>query len=66
MIKIEISAKGRNNGQSKLTEVDVMIIREARSLGFKVSGPDGIAQYFKMSPSYINGICTNRSWTHCL
>lgn len=56
-----ISAKGEKNGKSKLTEVDVMIIREARKAGFIVRE---IADYFKMNRSYMNGICSSRCWSH--
>jgi hypothetical protein len=56
-----ISAKGENNGQSKLTDVDVKIIREARAIGFQGRK---IAMYYKMSESWIYQICRGERWGH--
>lgn len=56
-----ISAKGEKNGQSKLTEVDVRIIREARTKGFRVRL---IANYYGMSEGWIGRICNGYYWTH--
>lgn len=56
-----ISAKGQNNGQSKLTDVDVRIIREARLKGFQGRK---IARYYKMSESWIYQICRGERWGH--
>lgn len=56
-----ISAKGEKNGQAKLTEVDVKIIREANSMGF---GGRKIAKYYRMSESWIYQICRRERWNH--
>lgn len=56
-----ISAKGEKNGRSKLTEIDVKIIREARKNGFKVGL---IAKYYGMGAGWIGRICNGYHWTH--
>jgi len=56
-----ICAKGENNGQSKLTKVDVLIMRECKSIGFTVKD---ISSYFKMNSSYIGQICSSKRWNH--
>lgn len=56
-----ISAKGENNGQSKLTSAQVIAIRDARKAGFQNRR---IAKYFKMSESYIRQVAIGKAWSH--
>lgn len=56
-----ISAKGEKNGQAKISNIHVVVIREVRKEGHKVKH---IAHYFKISHSYMNGICSGRVRTN--
>lgn len=52
---------GTQNGRSKLTQSDVLEIRNRRSSGEK---PKEIAPVFRVSASTIRDICSGRAWKH--
>lgn len=56
-----INADGENNGQSKLTTIQVLVMREAKTKGFQIRR---IARYFKMNEHYISQICLGKRWGH--
>lgn len=56
-----ITAKGQNNGQAKLTDIQVQVIREARKSGYQNRK---IARYFKMSESWIAQVANGNRWSH--
>ena len=58
--KLKISQKGSEHGMSKLTEKDVLEIREiGRSKGLKE-----VSKIFKVSESLISNVLLNKIWNH--
>jgi hypothetical protein len=54
-------AKGERTGASKLTEADVIKIRELRKQGLKY---DDIVPLFPVNKSVICAICNRKAWQH--
>lgn len=54
-------AKGEDTGTSKLTEFDVVIIRQYYNDGFNQTS---LAKQFKVDQSLISLIVNNKLWTH--
>jgi hypothetical protein len=58
--KLKISQKGSEHGMSKLTEKDVLEIREiGRSKGLKE-----VSKIYKVSESLISNVLLNKIWNH--
>jgi len=55
--------RGETNGQSKLTEADVIEIRERHARG---EGVSALAREFKICPGNVCAIVQGRSWKHLL
>lgn len=58
---LRISLKGIRQHTAKLTDVSVMVVREARKQGHRIAD---IARYFKMKPAAISAAARGLSWTH--
>lgn len=54
-------ARGERNGHAKLTERDVLAIRERAAAG---TTGKALAEEYKVSPGLINGIVNGRRWQH--
>lgn len=53
--------KGETTGSSKFSNSQVIVIREARTAGYKVKD---IARYFKVERHAISDITAGRTWSH--
>lgn len=63
MIKKDRNRKGENHQNGIFTEVEVKIIREAASNGFKQVD---IAKYFKRNRQGVGDIISRRNWSHVI
>lgn len=58
-----ITSRGEDNRNSKLTEQDVLRIRELRASGYRLKV---IAGMFNVSASTVRCVAIGRAWAHIL
>lgn len=58
------AAKGSGHGMSKLTEDDIREIRKTFRSGSVEFGARGLAKKFKVDPSMVYLIISNKNWRH--
>ena len=61
---IRVMLRGEAHPMHKLTEVQVLQIRELYKIGHR--NINVIARNYKVSPANIKKIVTNKTWTHML
>jgi hypothetical protein len=61
-VRLGLNATGTRHGRSKLTESDVMFIREAYIPEHKTFGARALARRYEMDRTVINDVVHGRSW----